>query len=99
MVVVTELVCGSILTIASSRLSATQTAPPPTTSPVGPWPTGIGAATKLLDSMRDTEFSRTSLTQALPRPMAMPLGALPTASFAPTPSERGSIRVTDVEAR
>ena len=69
-------VAGSTRVTCPERLLATQTRPPPTVTPAGPRPTGIGApAVAVARSMRRTAPVEALLTQTAPAPKASRRGA------------------------
>ena len=66
-VAVARFVAGSIRVTAPPLQSATQTAPAPATTPIGPCPTGTTAATLFVAwSMRSTALRSKLVTQAEP---------------------------------
>ena len=83
---------GILVTVSSKRF-ATQTAPLPTATPLGPFPTGMPVPTLFVDGLiLRTRRSSFVVTQTAPSPKAMPLGVLSSGNVCVTRFASGSMR-------
>src|SRR5439155_23018976 len=95
--VVTERDPGSIRETALSPVSATQTAPAPTVTPLGTLPTLTSPTLRLVSGLkRDTLLSVAFAIHRAPSPYAMEDAAKPAKPVAMTRFDPGSTRATAV---